>query len=576
MTEGAQRKLAAILAADVVGYSRLMSEDETGTLAALRHFRREVLAPTVAEYGGKLIKSMGDGWLVEFASVAYGVSCAVKLQESLADNERIKLRVGLHIGDVTFEDEDIYGDGVNVASRLQEIAEPGGVVISGAARSGIDKKLAAGFQDLGAHELKNIAEPISAFGWGMKARRNRQAALSLPDKPSVAVLPFENMSGDPEQEYFSDGVTEDIITELTKIAGLFVIARHSAFAYKGQVISLREIGRELGVRYVLEGSLRRAGRRLRITAQLIDAKSDRHLWAERYDRNIDDIFAVQDEVARAVAAALTVTLQPEEGQRLARAPTDNIDAYDIYLRSRSTPWPPTRENILSARSAYQRIHDMEPSFAGGLAGLSLTYSLAVMFGHSEASHDDAATALELARRAVRLDDQFAQAHCAFGLAYSIGGRHEDAIVCAEQALALQPGDADAHLFAALCFLFAGDCARAYDHIQTALRLDPQFIHGPYLNVLGFVCVCAGHYEEALDALQRNVDRGGPLGVPALVFRIVAHAMLGEVGPAHEAVKHLSIFFPGFSISRFSLPSFLRDQKVAERFADGLRKAGAPE
>ena len=305
----------------------------------------------------------------------------------------------------------MFGDGVNVAARLEGLAEPGGVCISDMVHQSIRSKLDLSFDDLGAQRVKNIGDPVHAF----RIRRRIQSgghpsrqddALSLPHKPSIAVLPFDNISGDPEQEYFSDGITEDIITDLSKISALFVIGRHSTFTYKGRSVTLKQVGRDLGVRYVLEGSVRKAAKRLRITAQLIDATTDHHLWAERYDRDLEDVFAVQEEVARNVASALAVALKPEERERLSRPPTENVEAYDIYLRNRARPWPPTRENILSARNAYRRIMEIDPSFAGGPAGLSMTYSFAVMFGHSERPDDDARIALELANSAAAPRPEF--------------------------------------------------------------------------------------------------------------------------------------------------------------------------
>jgi TolB-like protein len=319
-----QRRLAAILAADVVGYSKLMGEDEAGTLAALRQLRRELLAPAVTEFRGNLIKSMGDGWLVEFPSAVDAVTCAIKVQESLTDQDLIKLRIGLHIGDVTFEDEDIYGDGVNIAARLQEIASPGAIVISDNARRSIDGKLAAAFQELGLQELKNIADPVIAYAWvaANKETSENKTALPLPDKPSIAVLPFDNMSGNAELDYLADGISEDITTEISRYSQLFVIARNTAFTYKGQNVSVLDIAQELNVHFVLEGSVRKAGNQLRINAQLIDGRNGNHLWAERYDGSVDEIFKLQDEVTRKIVSAaephigFTVAARIERGEKL--------------------------------------------------------------------------------------------------------------------------------------------------------------------------------------------------------------------------------------------------------------------
>jgi adenylate cyclase len=586
--ERVQRRLAAILAADVVGYSRLMGLDEEGTLATLTAHLAEMVEPCIAEHRGRVVKTTGDGLLAEFASVVDAVECAIAVQDGMRDrngavpeDRRMKFRIGVNLGDVIVQDDDVFGDGVNVAARLEGLAEAGGVCVSDMVHQGIRSKLDLAFDDLGPQRVKNIGEPVRAFHIRPGAPSEATAAapgeaLALPDRPSIAVLPFDNISGDPEQEYFSDGITEDIITELSKISGLFVIARHSTFTYKGQSVTLKQVGRDLGVRYVLEGSVRKAGNRLRISAQLIDATTDHHLWAERYDRDLEDIFAVQDEVARNVASALTVALKPEEGERLSRTPTENLDAYDIYLRTRSSLWPPTRENILTGRSAYRRITEIDPSFAGGYAGQSMTHALAALFGHSEGPEEDARLALELADQAVALDDGFAQAHSALGLAQTVTGQHDEAVACARRAVELQPGDADARLFSAFANLFAGQPEDAYEAITTALRLDPQYVSGPYRNVLGIVCFCAERYEEALGAFKRNVDRGGPIAPPALVFWTAAHSALGQFDEAKERAQTLLSFLPGFSMAGFRMLHMFRNRQDTDRVTAALRKVDLPE
>ncbi len=586
--EPVQRRLAAILAADVAGYSRLMGADEEGTLAALTGHFAELIEPCIAEHRGRVVKTTGDGLLAEFASVVDAVRCAVAFQDGMRarnaqvpQDRRIEFRVGVNLGDVIVQDGDVFGDGVNVAARLEGLAEAGGICVSDMVHQGIRSRLDLSFDDLGPQRVKNIGDPVHAFHVRLDAASRSSSggqgeALPLPDKPSIAVLPFDNMSGDPEQEYFSDGITEDIITELSKISGLFVIARNSAFTYKGRSVTLKQVGRDLGVRYVLEGSVRKAGNRLRITAQLIDAMSDHHLWAERYDRDLEDIFALQDEVARNVAAALTVALRPEEGERLSRPPTENIEAYDIYLRTRATLWPPTRENMLTARSAYRRITEIDPAFAGGHAGQSITYSFAAMFGHSERPDEDARLALELANAAVALDDGFAQAHSALGLAHAVAGQHDEAIACARRGVELQPGDADAHLFLALPHLLAGQAEDAYEAITTALRLDPQYVNGPYLNVLGIVCFFAERYEEAIDAFKRNLDRGGPLAPPAFAFRVASYSAAGHKEDARELGQALLNVFPDFSVSGFRMLYLFKNPDDTQRAIGALREGGLPD
>ncbi len=578
------RRLAAILAADVAGYSRLMETAEEATLAALTAHLGELIEPCIAGHRGRVVKTTGDGLLAEFASVVDAVRCAVEFQDGMRERNRdtpearrIEFRIGVNLGDVIVQDDDVYGDGVNVAARLEGLAEPGGVCVSGSVHEQVRNKIEVRFDDLGPRKVKNIGAPVRAYQISLfdvpESLPDHDSAPPLPDKPSIAVLPFENMSADPEQEYFSDGITEDIITELSKISGLFVIARHSAFTYKGKSVTLKQVGRELGVRCVLEGSVRKAGNRLRITAQLIDTITDHHLWAERYDRDLEDIFAVQEEVARSVAAALAVALKPGERERLAHAPTDNISAYDLYLRARTRPWPPTRSNIISARSAHARVIDIEPTFAGGFAGKSISHSMAVLFGHSDQRNIDAESAMELARRAVELAPAFARAHSALGLAYAASGRHPEAISAARHAVELQPGDADSHSWLARCLMWAGEGAEACDETRTALRLDPQYVEGPYYNLLARVSFTAGRYEDTIDAYERNDALGGPHAPFRFVVLAAACAHLGRVERAKKYLQELSRTHPNLSLVQARDMHGTMSDLEAERQTEGLRKAG---
>ena len=579
-----QRRLSAILAADVAEYTRLMERDSNGTVAAWQLAREAVINPTVADYSGNIVKLTGDGFLVEFSTVLDAVNCAITLQQGLTSSN-LDFRMGINLGDVIDDGEDIHGEGVNIAARIEALADPGGIGISASVYDQVRNQVDYHFEDYGEHQVKHVSTPVRVWRWSSGERavgidRNvktvTEEALPLPDKPSIAVLSFDNIGGDPEQEYFSDGITEDIITELSKISGLFVIARHSSFVYKGQSVSLRQVGQELGVRYVLEGSVRRAGNRLRVSAQLIDSMSDHHLWAERYDRDLEDIFEVQDEVARNVAAALKVVLKPEEGELINRPPTANIDAYDIFLRTRSSLWPPTRENLLTARSAYRRITEIDPSFAGGYAGQSMTHSFTVIFGLSEDAPEDARLALEIANTAVSHDNSFALGYSALGLALTATGQHDEAINWAKRAVDLQPGNADVQLFTAFIHLFDGQSEVAFEAITTALRLDPQYVRGPYLNVLGMVHFCNGRYEEAIEVFKRNVDRGGPIGPPALAFRTAAYSAAGRMEEAQASAQELLNFFPAFSLAQFQFPLMFKHADDAERVMVALRKTGLPE
>jgi adenylate cyclase len=586
--ERVQRRLAAIMAADVVGYSRLMGIDESGTLATLTSHLKHLIQPCVAEHGGRVIKTMGDGLLAEFPSVVDAVQCAVTFQEGMVErnaktpiDQRIEFRIGINLGDVIVQDDDVFGDGVNVAARLEGLAEPGGICVSDMVHQGVRSKLEMTFDDLGLQRVKNIGDPIRVFqvhrsAISVESKGDTDSAPPLPNKPSIAVLPFENMSADPEQEYFSDGITEDIITELSKISGLFVIARHSAFTYKGKSVTLKQVGRELGVRCALEGSVRKAGNRLRITAQLIDTITDHHLWAERYDRDIEDIFAVQDEVAHRVADALAVALKPGEIKQLAHAPTENLNAYEFYLRARTSFWPPTRSNLLNARNAFSRVVDIDQEFAGGHAGTSISYSLAVRYGHSSQPEADAATALEMAQTAVGLDAEFARAHSALGLAYSVIGQHNEAIASQRRAIELQPGDTDGYWYLANCLNAAGNGEAARDAIHTALRLDPQYISGPYLNALGRACFLAGRYKESIEAYERNVANGGPIAVPMLTCWTASYAAVGRIEEARAKVREILTHEPNFSITRAHQVWAVHSADAAKLLTKGLRKAGLPE
>ncbi|MBT3533928.1 MAG: adenylate/guanylate cyclase domain-containing protein [Rhodospirillaceae bacterium] len=378
------RKLAAILAADVAGYSKLMGKDETGTLAALRELRQG-LSDAVAGHRGEVVKSMGDGWLVEFTSVVDAVNCALQVQKNLAGHEIIKLRIGIHIGDIVHEDEDIYGDGVNIAARLQEISEPGGIALSDSARRSLDGKLAARFEDVGEKQLKNIAEAVRVYisgGSGADAA-NEKTPLALPDKPSIAVLPFDNMSGDPEQEYFADGIAEDVITALSRFRSLFVIARNSSFTYKGGAVDITQVARDLGVRYVVEGSVRRAGNRVRITAQLIDAGTANHLWADRFDGALDDVFELQDQITEQIVVAVEPEIGARERERVRRKPPENLNAWELVQRGLSHHYRLNKADRAEAIRLFREAVVLDPNFAVAHAYLAFSLSAAIRFDSTD-------------------------------------------------------------------------------------------------------------------------------------------------------------------------------------------------
>ena len=574
MTEGIHRRLAAVMAADVVGYSRLMSEDETGTLDALRHLRRELFAPAVAEHRGTIVKSMGDGWLVEFASLADGVTCAIQLQEGLADRKRIKLRIGLHIGDVTFEDEDIYGDGVNVAARLQELAEPGAIVISGAACSGIDQKLSAGFQDMGARDLKNIPEPVALFGWGMASIVPQLAALSPPDKPSIVVLPFTNMSGDPEQEYFSDGITEDIITDLSKLSGLFVIARNSAFVYKGKTFNVSEVCAELGVRFALEGSIRKAGGRVRISAQLIEADSGGHLWAERYDRDLTDIFAVQDEVTANIVQALAVTLGEEEERRIGQKGTDNLTAYELVLRGRELFLRTNHEDSKLAKEVLEQAIEVDPSFGQAYAYLAQIHAMEYVNGWSEVPQASLNLAHDLAKKGVELMPDDAHVHLAFGSIFLWLRRHDEAIAEAKRAVELDPNYAYG-LFELGCYLqYAGRASESQDYFDRAVRLDPHHAD-QFLHFMAQAYFQLGRYDQTVEILKRRLVRN-PQSDTSRMLLSSCYGHLNRHDEARVVWDEILVINPQFSVEQRRQVLPYKEPESFEKIVDGLRKAGLHE
>jgi len=480
MSRGTKRRLAAIVSADIVGYSRLMGEDEANTLASLRQWRSEVFGPTVSGHQGDIVKSMGDGWLVAFDSAVDAVTCAIQVQESLTGHDILKLRIGLHIGDITYADDDIFGDGVNIAARLQEIAEPGAIVISDTAQRSIDGKHAADFANLGHQALKNIANPVAAYGWGMSEVSRTSIAPALPEKPSIAVLPFDNMSGDSEQEYFSDGISEDIITDLSKISALFVIARNSSFSYKGQAVNIQHIARVLGVHYVVEGSVRKAGNRVRITAQLINAKTGGHVWADRFDRELVDIFAVQDEITSQIVDALQLVLLPKEATLVARAPTYDIQAYDFYLKARQCFNLNTKAKLIEARQWFERAITSDPKFARAYCGLADCGSKLYSEYDTNKAHMDGV--MEAVTKALDIEPDLAEAHASKGLALS-----------GSLGMALSK---------------AGDVSKAEDEFAIAIELDPDLYEAHYYWARhcfeqGNLAAAAAHFEEAWRVSPRD-------------------------------------------------------------------------
>jgi adenylate cyclase len=575
MTEGTQRRLAAVLAADVAGYSRLMGEDETGTLSALRHLRTQLFAPTVSDHRGKIIKSMGDGWLVEFASVVDAVTCAIELQQGLAGHESIKLRVGVHLGDITHEDDDIYGDGVNIAARLQEIAEPGAIAISDIARRSIDGKLAAAFANLGAHTLKNISEPVTAYGWGMTSVSAGASALPLPDKPSIAILPFDNLSDDPDQAFFANGIAEDIGTELSRFDEIFVISRNATSSYAGGPLDLKKISTELGVRHVLTGSVRRALSRVRIAAQLVDGSNGSQIWADKFDRNMEDVFEIQDEISAVIVNTLLGKLRHKEFERSLHKRPDMLDAYDLVLRATVllTNWD--REDAETARNAALAAVKIDPNFARAHALLGWAYCLEATLRWVDEINLWFEQGYLSAVRAVEIDDSEPWAHASLGFAQLWGRReYEMGLASLNQAISLNPNNAYFHLWISNAYCLAGHQDEAMEAIQIAMRLHPN--HPPiYLHFLARILVTSQRFEEALPYLERLV-KAMPTSTNSLATYAACNAGLGRMEMARSAVQDVLRLSPSFSLKTLPEQSPFAMEKDLKTYRSLLRLAGLPE
>jgi TolB-like protein len=569
-----ERRLTAIMAADVVGYSRLVDLDEQGTLAALRERRKTILEPLVRGHRGHIVKLMGDGVLVEFASAVNAVTCAVDLQnrfaaanQGLPEDRHIVLRIGINLGDVVVEGGDLFGDGVILAVRLQAMAGPGDICVSGSVYDQVKRKLAFAFDELGAQAVKNVAEPVLVYRIGSSAlgenRETEQASLPLPAKPSIAVLPFTNMSNDPEQEAFVDGLTEDLITDLSRSGGLFVIASHSAFAYKGRHEDVRRIARELGVRYLLEGNIRRAAGRVRINAELIDALKGDHLWAERFDRSLEDIFAVQDEVSGKIVEALAGRLMALP----ARNRPANLAAYELCVRAR----PLAMQTAVAAKEAVfllERAIALDPEYAEAHRWLAWNLWLGWEFwGEPEANR---ARALAEAQRAAALDPNDAGTRWVLGIILGHEHRLAEADAEFDAALKLDPNHADAWAMRSDLTTLGGRPAEGIEQVRKALRLNP---HPPgwYYWQLGQAQYATGDYEAAVQTLRR------PETYRTTSRRLLA-ASLAQLGRLEEARWEAELFMmsnPQFTIRRWSATQPFRDETIREHFMDGYQKAGLP-
>ena len=559
-----ERRLSAILAADVVGYSRLMGENEAATLAALKKLRTDFIDRKIAEHQGRIVKLTGDGILVEFPSVINAVTCAVDVQRGMrAQNSgvpqerRIEFRMGVNVGDVIVEGGDIFGDGVNVAARLETIASVGGITVSQAVRDHVGKQVDLTFEDMGERRLKNIEKPIRVYSISLDTPPGREAndagLTSREEKPSIAVLPFINMSGDPEQEYFSDGITEDIITDLSKVSGLSVVARNTAFTYKGKPVKVPEVAKELGVEFVVEGSVRKAGARVRVTGQLINGKDDRHVWADRYDRDLTDIFAIQDEITHAIVEQLRVKLLPQEKKVIAQAPTHNVEAYTYYLRGRDFFHRHSKRYFQLARLMFAKAVDLDPLYARAYAGIADCDSFLFFWCREDIPFN---RILETSAKALALDDKLAEAHASRGTALWLTHQHEEATAEFEKAISLDPNSFETHYLYARANFTQGNVERAAALFERAAEIKPDDYQSVCLLIQIYRSL--GREEDAKNSARKGVKlaerelalhpedpRPAHLGIAALLE-------IGENDRAREWISRALAIDPDDPLTQYNL------------------------
>ena len=633
-TQDFKRKLTAILSADVKGYSRLMGEDEEATVRTITAYR-EVIGSIVQKHRGRVVDSPGDNILAEFASVVDAVRGAVEIQEALKtrnaelpEDRKMEFRIGVNLGDVIHEEARIYGDGVNVAARVESLAEAGGICVSGTVFEHIENKLPLGYEYLGEQSVKNIIKPVRVYKVLMEPnavgkvigetrpqpKQGQRVALAvvialllvivggviwksyfrsptpsfevasvekmafpLPEKPSLAVLPFDNLSGDSSQDYFSDGITESIITALSNVTNLFVIARNSSFTYKGKPVKVQQVAEELGVRFVLEGSVQRSGDRVRITAQLNDALTGHHLWAENYDREIGDIFALQDDITEHVTVALQVKLTEGEQARIRRRHTDNPEAYEYFLRGLEVFRTFTKEANDRARKLFEKAAELDPNYAHVWQTIGRTHYRDARFGWSDTPAQSLALAEELAQKTLAVDDSDAAAYALLSLVYMTRRQHDEAVAYAEKALALAPNFADVQAMLALPFLYSGKPEEAIELVKNAMRLSPYYPSW-YLPVLGHAYRLTGQYEEAIALLESWRARANPRSALPYLFLAFTYEEVGQGEEAQVAVAELLKRNPKASIKGYAKSKLFayKDPAEIERVLDSLRKAGLPE
>ncbi len=586
-----ERRLAAVLAADVAGYSRLMGGDEEGTLAELKAIRKNLVDPAISEHRGRIVKTTGDGLLVEFASAVDAARCAVAVQHSVAQHNsdttqqrRIEFRIGIHVGDIIIDDNDIFGDGVNIAARLEGIAEPGGVCISDDTQRQIRGKVDIAFDDMGPQTLKNIAEPMRA--WRLrtdpvpaatgqtKPAAEAAPALALPEKPSIAVLPFQNMSGDAEQEYFADGMAEDIITALSRFKSLFVIARNSSFTYKGKAVDIKQVGRELGVRYVLEGSVRKAGNRVRITGQLIEATTGRHLWADKFDGALEDVFGLQDQVTTSVVGLIAPTLEQAEIERAKLKPTERLDSYDLFLRGMASV--NKRGALAETREFFGKALELDPEYGAAYAMAASTLMMQQAYSGTPLAAEIRTDAIRLAYMAAKVssDDAFALARSGHVLTY-LGQEYDRGTSMVEQAVVLNPNLAVAWYSRGWVSLMCSEAERAIESFERMIRLSPlDQLRSSAWNGSSFALFQLGRYQEGCETAMKSIQMMA--NAHTLGAYIVNAISAGRTADAEQAAGQLLKRQPGFRVLHAQEAFPVRSAAERDRIAAALRQAGLPD
>ncbi len=579
-----ERRLAAILAADVVGYSRLMEADEEATLATLNACR-QAIDGLVNDHRGRVFGSAGDSVIAEFASPVEAVRCGVEIQQELEtrnaelpEDRRMQFRIGVNLGDVMAEGENLFGDGVNIAARLEQLAEPGGINVSEDMYRQVEGKIDVAFDDLGEQRLKNVAKPVRVYSvrlgvGGPGATERLKEGLPIPDKPTIAVLPFTNLSGDPEQEYFADGISEDIITGLSKNPDIFVISRNSTFTFKGKSVRIRDVSEDLGAQYVLEGSVRKAGQRIRVTAQLIDATRDRHIWAEHYDRDLDDIFAVQDEVVGSIVHALGAqsgVIEKLARQRSIETSVTNVSAYDCYLQAREHFTRHGDSGFEEAQVLYEKAITLDPGYARAYSALAMLHFLRFKLFFTASFESIEQKALDLALQSVRLDPNDYRAHWVLGVIYIYQGKHAQSLAEFDRALHINPNDADLLAISSETLIYSERAEEAIDRCKHAIRLNPN-CPDFYWWQLGFSYFHLGRYDDALDALERMT---APDHARRLLAAVFAH--LGRLDEARNEAEEFMKVAPNFSIKEWAKMEPYTDPNDLQRYVNGLRKAGLPE